>query len=315
MTVGIALPTTSDAVARSTNAVDLLIDQARTAAEFGVGGIWLSQRFDVDALTLAAAVAREVPDVAIGTSVVPMYPRHPVVLASQALTVQAASAGRFTLGIGLGAGPVAEGLYGVPYDRPIRHLRDYMTTLRAIFAGEEADVHGPTVTAATAGYSTVVGGASTLPIIVAAMGEQALRAAGELADGTLPFLAGRRTIANTIAPAITAAAQSAGRTAPRIIAAVPAIVTSKVDAVTAAAREELGFYAAFPTYQRILAAEGIDHPAQLALIGDEETVAAGVRAYLEAGATEVIFAQTGLGSRADQLRTGELAGALTKEFS
>jgi F420-dependent oxidoreductase-like protein len=306
MKVGIALPATADAVGHSKNAVDLLVDQARTAAAAGVSSVWFSQRFDLDALTLVAAVAREVPDVALGTSVVPMYPRHPIVLANQAQTVQAASGGRFTLGLGLGAQQVAEGVYGVAYDRPIRHLRDYVAALRGIFAGEKIDIHGETITASTTQLSTVVGGALPVPIVVAAMGEQALRVTGEVADGTLPYLAGPRTIAETIAPALAAS----GRPSLRIVAAVPAVVTSNVDDVVAKAEEELSFYDSIPSYQKVLAAENLSRAAQLALIGDEETVAAGVRAYFDAGATEVILAQTGLGSTEDMIRTWELAGKL-----
>ncbi|GAA1681435.1 TIGR03564 family F420-dependent LLM class oxidoreductase [Fodinicola feengrottensis] len=311
MKVGIALPATADAVGNSKNAVDLLIDQAGIAAAAGVSSLWFSQRFDIDALTLVAAVAREVPEVELGTSVVPMYPRHPIVLANQVQTVQAASGGRFTLGLGLGAQPVAEGVYGVSYDRPIRHLRDYVAALRGIFAGEKIDIHGETLTASTTQLSTVVGGAAPVPIVVAAMGEQALRVTAEVADGTLPYLAGPRTIAETIVPALAAS----GRPSLRVVAAVPAVVTSNVDEVVAQAEKELSFYDSIPSYQKVLAAENLSRAAQLALIGDEETVAAGVRAYFEAGATEVLLAQTGLGSARDMTRTWALAGALARESS
>ncbi|WP_328605262.1 TIGR03564 family F420-dependent LLM class oxidoreductase [Amycolatopsis sp. NBC_00345] len=306
MTIGITLPAGQPA------GVDELIGQARQAADAGVGSVWFSQQpLSYDAIALAGLAGREVPGLAVGTSVVPLYPRHPLVLASAARTADAATGGRFTLGLGLGAQAFHQPIYGVEYPPPIRHLREQLTVLRQVFSGEAVDFAGETLDVHTADAA----GAADVSIIVAAMGPQALRVTGELADGTLPFLAGPRTLAEEIVPTLTKAAERAGRPAPRIIAAVPVVVTGDVAAVRQTAAAELGFYSTIPSYQKVLATAGVDHAAQLALIGDEETVAAGVRQYYEAGATEVLFAQTGLNGTADRERTWRLAGALNSSGS
>jgi alkanesulfonate monooxygenase SsuD/methylene tetrahydromethanopterin reductase-like flavin-dependent oxidoreductase (luciferase family) len=156
----------------------------------------------------------------------------------------------------------------------------------------------------------VPGAEPPVPILVAAMAPQALRVSGELADGILPLLAGPRALAEHIVPAVTAAAESAGRPAPRIVTFVPGVVTADVEAVRQTATEALAFYEQFPSYQRVLGLSGATRAADVAVIGDEETVAAEVRRYREAGATEVVFTATDLGSDEDRRRTWKLLGEL-----
>lgn len=309
MTVGVALPAgESPAVG---NAVDELLAQAREFAEFGGRSVWFSQLFDHDAVTLAAVVGRAVPSLRVGTHVVPLYPRHPLHLASQAQTAQAATGGRFTLGVGTGVRGLLEPAYGTPYPPPIRHLRESLTVLRRVLDGERAPQFVGAGVTARPPLPTAVAGGSGVPLLVAAMGPQALRVAGELADGTLPFLAGPRTLADRIVPALRRAAEAAGRPAPRIVAAVPAVVTDDPDVVRGIAAVRLGAYAGIPSYREVVAAEGATHPVELALVGDESTVEAGVRRYLEAGATEVVLTQTGMRTEAERRRTWRLAGALS----
>ncbi|WP_290050450.1 TIGR03564 family F420-dependent LLM class oxidoreductase [Amycolatopsis solani] len=294
MTIGVTLPAGDTGAAG--NLVDELVAQTRQAADAGLKSVWFSQLpLSQDAITVAAVAGREVPGIEVGTSVVPIYPRHPLVVASAAQTAQAATGGRFTLGIGLGSKGFLGPVYGVEYPPPIRHLREYLTVLRQVFDGETVDFHGETLEAHPPGPSTVGG---DVRIIVAAMGPQALRVTGELADGTLPFLAGPRALSEQIVPHLPE-----GK---RILAAVPAIVTDEPDAVRALAVEQMAFYARIPSYQRILAAEGVDHPADLAIIGDEKTVLEGLQRYYDAGATDVLVSQTGIRSTEERLRTWEV---------
>ncbi len=319
MSFGISLATSPpESALKGTDAVSFVTERAREAEAAGVDDIWLNQGLDLDAVTVAALVAREVPRVVIGTAVVPMYYRHPVALAGQAKAAQLAARGRFALGIGLGhPGPV-ESVFGLPFDRPIRHLRDYLRALRSLLDTGTAAVRGATVTADLSGVpaATLRGGVTPrVPLLVAAMGPQALRAAGELADGTLPYLAGPGTLAALIVPAITAAAAAAGRPAPRVAAGVPAAVTADPERARAHAFEALGGYAGNPSYRAALDREGIKHPAELALIGDEETVAAGIRRYLDAGATDVRVSPAAFGGDEDRLRTWRLVGQLARDAS
>lgn len=298
MTIGVTLP--SGDTAAAPNLVDELLAQARQAADAGLKSVWFSQLpLSQDAITVAALAGRENPGLEVGTSVVPIYPRHPLVVANAAQTAHAATGGRFTLGVGLGSKGFLGPVYGVEYPPPIKHLREYLTVLKQVFTGEAVDFDGETVQAHAPGLSTVGG---DVPIIVAAMGPQALRVTGELADGTLPFLAGPRALAEQIVPHLPA-----GK---RILAAVPAIVTNEPDAVRALAVEQMGFYAQIPSYQRILAAEGVDHPADLAIIGDEKTVLAGLRRYYDAGATDVLVSQTGIRSSEERRRTWEVISSI-----
>jgi F420-dependent oxidoreductase-like protein len=307
--VGVALP--AGDTAGAANIVDELIRQVREAAEAGVPAAWFSQLFDIDALTVAALAGREVPGIAVGTAVVPLYPRHPLLLAAAAQTAQAAAGGRFTLGVGLGVQALLEPAYGEEYRPPVRYLRECLTVLRQALGGGPVDFEGDTVGAHPPLPTAVAGGAG-VPLLVAAMGPQALRVAGQLADGIVPFLAGPRALAEHIVPAAQQAAREAGRPAPRIIAAVPAVVTDDPDPVRQVAAVHLGYYGGLDSYARILAAGGVAHPAELALIGDEATVAAGLRGYFDAGATEVIIIQAGMRSGRDRLRTWQLAGQLSQ---
>jgi alkanesulfonate monooxygenase SsuD/methylene tetrahydromethanopterin reductase-like flavin-dependent oxidoreductase (luciferase family) len=150
-----------------------------------------------------------------------------------------------------------------------------------------------------------------VPVLVAAMGPQALRVTGELADGTLPYLAGPKTLSGHIVPAITAAAEKA----PRVVAFVAGVVTADVAATREKAIEQMAFYEQVPSYERVIALEGATRAGELAVIGDEETVAAEIRRYFDAGATEVVFSQTDLAGTADQLRTWKLLGELAASRS
>lgn len=269
------------------NIVDDAITQAAAAYAAGVRQIWLAQRFDYDAIALAGLIGAAVPGLGVGTSVVPINPRHPLIIAAAAQTAQAASHGDFSLGLGLGAPSVESQAFGLTYDKPVRRLREYLTVLRSIVHDGTADFHGSEVTANPEWPVDAPGGAP-LPVYVAAMGPQALKVTGELADGTLPYLAGPRTISDFIAPTIGKAAADAGRPQPRIFAMVPVVIDNDADAARAHAASELAFYATIPSYQAVIAREGVDGVADLAAVGTAEAVSRKLQAYLDAGATDVV---------------------------
>ncbi|MGC7093487.1 TIGR03564 family F420-dependent LLM class oxidoreductase [Amycolatopsis lurida] len=307
MTLGVALAPAADAV----NAVDDVIGQARRAAAAGVRSAWFGQVFSYDAITLATVVGRAVPELSVGVSVVPLAGRHPLLVASQAQTAQAATGGRFTLGLGLGSAAFAEPVFGVPNDRPIARLREFLTVVRSVFETGTASFDGELITAKPP-MTAKVAGAAPVPVVVAAMGPQALRVTGELADGTIPLLAGPKALADHIVPSIRAAASAAGRPAPKIIAALPAVVTSDLETARRRVVEQTAFYDSIPSYQRVIELSGATRAADLAVIGDEELVVAEIRRYFDAGATEVVVTQSDLVGTADQLRTWRLVGELTR---
>jgi alkanesulfonate monooxygenase SsuD/methylene tetrahydromethanopterin reductase-like flavin-dependent oxidoreductase (luciferase family) len=149
---------------------------------------------DYDAIGLASVIGTAIPDVAVGTSVVPINPRHPLLVAAAAQTAQAATHGRFSLGLGLGVPFLAESVFGLTTSNTVQRLREYLTVLRAIRDDRTVDFHGSQLTAVDPSVLPVaLAGATPFPLYVAAMGLRALQVTGELADGTLPARAGPRT--------------------------------------------------------------------------------------------------------------------------
>ncbi|MFC9897234.1 TIGR03564 family F420-dependent LLM class oxidoreductase [Nocardia sp. NPDC127579] len=303
MTIGVALAQTN-----SGNYVDDSVRQARSAAEHGLRSVWFGQRMDYDSPTLAAVVGRAVPQLQVGTSAIPVLGRHPLLVSALAQTAQAATHGRYHLGLALGSDLVA-GAFGVPFDRPITRLREFLIGLRELLDTGTADFRGDLYTVTPPLPTALPGAQPRTPVLVAAMGPQALRVTGEFADGTLPYLAGPKTLSEHIVPAITRAAA----TAPRVVAFVPGVVTADVENVRARAVEQLAFYEQVPSYRRVIELEGARRAAELAVIGDEETVAAAVGRYYDAGATEVVFTTTDLAGADDQQRTWKLLGELAAQ--
>jgi F420-dependent oxidoreductase-like protein len=261
-----------------------VVDQVQRMADAGLAAANVSQIFGYDALTLLALVGHEVPDIELMVSVVPVYPRHPIALAAQALTVQAATGGRLTLGIGLAHQIVVENVFGYPFERPARHMREYLTALVPLLAGEQVAYQGETVTAATLGPLEVDAPAPTL--LVAALGSRMLELAGTMADGTVTWMTGPATLASHIVPTITTAAAEAGRPAPRISVGLPLCVTDDVEAARERAARVFGIYGTLPSYRAMLDREQAAGPADVAIVGDEQSVAAQLAALADAGATD-----------------------------
>lgn len=263
--------------------IDDVVAEARQAEEDGFASYWAPQIFGHDALTALAIVGREVPRIELGTSVVPTYPRHPMALAQQCLTVSAAAGGRLTLGIGLSHRVVIEDMMGMSYDKPIRHIRDYLSILGPLSRGEPVGYRGEE-------YSTHAAvnapGSQPFSTVVAALGPQMLKATGELADGTLTWCTGPKTLAEHIVPTITAAADAAGRPSPRVIAALPVCVTDDTDGASARAAAVFEIYGSLPSYRAMLDREGVDGPADIAITGTESEVVGRISALADIGVTE-----------------------------
>lgn len=253
----------------NTGTLEQLIDQARVSHEAGVDTFWAAQVFGLDALTALAVVGREVPGIELGTSVVPTFPRHPMMLAQQALTVQAAVGNRLCLGIGLSHQPVVEGMWGMSFDKPVRHLREYLSAMMPLLAGENVRFKGEVFTVRGA---VGVPGAEPPSVIVAALGEQMLRVAGALADGTTTWCVGPATLRQHTIPTIRQAAADAGRPAPRVVASLPITVTDDVDAARRRAAETFAMYNTLPSYRTMMDREGVVGPADLSIVGSEAEV-------------------------------------------
>lgn len=276
----------------SPNYVDDIVAQARVAHHYGVRHLWFGQTFDLDAITVSAMVATAVPDVHVGTAAVSITARHPLSVSSTAQTAQAAAHGKFSLGIGLGGHAAERRALGLSCPDVVGRLREYLTVLRTVFVEGAVDFDGKQLTARVPSQgplSGAVAGGAPMPVYVAAMGPQALAVTGQLGDGTIPFLAGPTTIAEFIKPTIDKEANQAGRPQPRIIAMVPVSVTNDRDGALNAARASLAGYDNVPSYRRVLDREGLSSAADLAVVGDADTVAAALDRYRIAGASDLIL--------------------------
>ena len=287
--------------------LDQLVSDARQAREDGFASFWTSQIFGFDALTALAVIGREVPDIELGTAVVPTYPRHPAMLAGQALTTNVASGGRLTLGIGLSHKLVIEDMFGVSFAKPVRHLREYLSVLMPLVRGEEASFDGETLSTHA---SLAVPGGQPMPVLIAALGPKMLELAGSMADGTVTWMTGPRTLAEHTVPGITSAASSAGNGVPRVAASLPVCVTDDVTGTHDRASKVFAVYGMLPSYRAMLDREGAEGPADVALIGDEDTVRAGVDRCREAGATDFVAAEFAEPGSADAERTRALLKSL-----
>lgn len=305
MSAGIILMARPDAA----NLVDDVVAQAKRAHDLGVAQVWLPQQQNYDAIALAALVGAAVPGLGVGTSVVPINPRHPLIIASLAQTAQAAAHGNFSLGLGLGARQVERPAFGTDWPNTITRLREHLTILASVFDTGGVDFHGSELSASPTWPVRVPGG-TPVPVYAAAMGPKALRVTGELADGTLPYLAGPRTIEEFIVPEITKAAAEVGRPAPRVIAAVPVLLSDDVEGARADAGQQLSFYEAIPSYRNVIAREGLDNVVDLAAIGPEESVIRQLRRYLDAGATDLVLSPLDRSQSADREALWRLTAAL-----
>jgi F420-dependent oxidoreductase-like protein len=282
-------------------AVDAIVEECRAAAADGYETIWLSQIFAHDALALIGVLGREVPDVKFGTAVVPTYPRHPMVMAGSALTAQAATGNRVTLGIGLSHQVVIEGMWGYSFDKPARHMREYLSALMPLLRQEAVGFHGETLTAM--GQMSVPG-AEAPPVLLAALAPVMLKLAGGVADGTITWMTGPKTIETHIAPRINKAAAEAGRPAPRIVASLPVCVTDDPHGARESAAATFAVYGGLPSYRAMLDKEGAGGPADVAIVGDEKSVRSEIEGMFSAGVTE--FTAAAFGEGGDATRTRDL---------
>jgi F420-dependent oxidoreductase-like protein len=291
--------------------VDRIIDQAAEAENDGFTSLWYGGGGrGMDVLTLLPLVGRATSRIELGTAIVQTYPRHPILMAQQAATAaQAIGDGRLTLGVGVSHRPVIEYSYGLSYDTNARHLHEYLTVLGALlregtvrFAGEEYRAAGDLGVAVE----------PPVPVLAAALAARSLRSAGELAGGTITWMANSHAIESLIAPTLREAAAGAGRPDPRIVAGLPVAVTDDVDGARETAARTFTVYGTLPNYQRVLAAGGISSPAEAAVVGPEDKVAAALEDMVAAGATDIWAAPFPVGD--DRSESRRRTRALLREL-
>ncbi len=270
--------------------IDATVENLAQLRDEGFRRLWMSQMpYEADLLTVLAVALREVDGIEVGTDVVPIQNQHPMQMAQRALTVSLATGGRLTLGLGMTHQAVTEGMWGIPWDKPVRRLNEYLDGLLPLLAGEAADATGETVTTRGA---LMIPDAPRPDVYIAALGPQLLKIAGRRTAGTCTWMTGPKTLAGHVSPTLRQAAADAGRPtgAVRVVAALPVSVTDNVDGARRQAAEQFGMYGYLPSYRAMLDREGYAGPEDAAIIGDEATVkdlleelsAAGVDEYVGA---------------------------------
>ncbi len=296
-------------------AADTVQGQARQAVEAESDGfetLWTAQVAGIDALTMLAMSGDKTQRIELGTAVVPTYPRHPMALAQQALTTQAAARGRLLLGIGVSHKPNVEGRWGLSFHAPAQHMEEYLTILNSLMQTGGVDFRGRHFSVS----GEIQRMTDTPPAVcIAALAPRMLRIAGEKADGTITWMVGPKTLEDHIVPRITTAAENVGRPAPRVCVGLPICVTDDKRAGFEAASGFFGRYGSLPSYRRMLDMEGVESPAEVAIIGDEREVEAQLRALSEAGATDYLASIFPAGDNAEESvsRTRDLLKSLVEK--
>jgi 5,10-methylenetetrahydromethanopterin reductase len=271
------------------NAIDATVAYLAELRDEGFARVWISQLpYEPDLLTVLAVALREVDTIEVASGVVPIQNQHPMQMAQRALTVSLASQGRFLLGLGMTHAAVTEGMWGIPWDRPVRRLNEYLDGLLPLLSGEPADAAGETVTTRGA---LVIPGAPRPEVYIAALGPQMLRVAGRRTQGTCTWMTGPTTLRDHVSPTLRQAAADAGRPdAVRVVASLPVAVTDDVDGVRRQAAEQFAVYGTLPSYRAMLDREGYAGPEDAAIIGDEATVRDRLTELREAGVDEYVGA-------------------------
>jgi 5,10-methylenetetrahydromethanopterin reductase len=268
--------------------VDDFVTELAQMRDEGFRRTWVPQMpWQADVLTVLAVAVREVDTIEVATGVLPIQNQHPMLLAQRALTLSLISGGRFILGLGMTHRMVTEGMWGIPWDKPARRLREYLDGLLPLLSGKEADAVGETVTTRGA---VRIPNAPAPPVYIAALGPQMLRLAGRRSAGTVTWMTGPKTLAGHIGPTLRAAAADAGRPegAVRVAAALPVSVTDDVERMRAQAAQEFAMYGQLPSYRAMLDHEGYSGPQDAALIGDEKYVSGRIDELRDAGVDEFV---------------------------
>ncbi len=287
--------------------VQSIVEQAQAAEAAGFSTFGMANIFSHDAMGALTLAGAQTDSIELMTAVVPTYPRHPHAMAQQALTVQAAAGGkRFVMGIGLSHKIVIEGMFGYSFDRPARHMKEYLDVLLPLLNGEPVKTDGEHYRGQVS--LNIPDADKPVSCMLAAMGPAMLRLAGARTDGTILWMTAAGVVESYIAPTMNAAAEAAGRPHPRIVVGLPVMLSSNVDEARATAAEQFANYERLPSYRSMLDKQGAAHPEDVAVLGTEEQIETQLRQLKDAGTTD--FVGVVFGSEDERSRTEEFLGSL-----
>ena len=289
-----------------------VVTRTKQAESRGVGTVWTTVGGPTaDPVTAYAAAGAATERVTLGTAITPTYPRHPITLAAQAIALNDLAPGRIRLGIGPSHRPTIEGGYGIPMGKPLAHLREYLTILRALLWEGDVAFSGDYYRVTASLPSGVP--APKVPIPISALRPNAFRLAGELADGAIPWLAPVDYLVETALPALQEGADLAGRPRPPLFAHVPVAVSTDRDAARDAFRAQFPVYGRLPFYAAMFEAAGFPVTPTgamtdglvdaLAVSGDAPEIGSRLRDVRARGIDELVISHVVVEDEAAELET------------
>lgn len=294
--------------------VDVVVEQAKQAEADGFTSLWYASVVTGDPVVAIAVAGRETSRIELGTAVLQTYPCHPLLQANRvASAVDAMGRPGLTIGIGPSHEALVRGVYGLSYDHPGRSTEEYLRILTGLLRGETVDVEGADWTVHSENRMAPV--AHPVPVLLSALGPRLLRVAGEVADGTLLWMAPMRAVGEHVVPRVTAAAADAGRPGPRVVAGLPVAVHDDEQEARSAVQAGSVAYAGMPSYQRIMDIGGATQPADAAIVGDEKAVTRQLQELLDVGATDIWASVVPVGTdRASRQLSGRRTMDLLREL-
>ncbi len=273
-----------------------LVDRVVEAEQVGVEVAWLTVGgLAPDPFAVFAAAAVRTQRIEFGTSIVPTFPRHPLAMAQGAMSVDQLAPGRLRLGVGPSHKPFVEPTWGIPFEKPQAHLREYLSILKAVLNEGSVSFHGELLHA-----QARIAGPTQVRVMASALRKKGFHLCGELAEGAISWMCPLPYIRDVAAPALQAGADAAGRPKPKMIVHTPVVVCEDAKAIHAAARSQFGFYQRMPYYSNMLQDAGYPEAADqeftdrmadaLILSGSEKEVADKIRALPRFGADEMLAA-------------------------
>lgn len=261
----------------------------------GIPAAWLTSAGAGGADPLGAFVgaALRTQHILLGTAITQTFPRHPIAVVQQVQVLAQLAPGRFRLGLGTSGRAGMEQTYGVNYQAPLTHLREYLRIVKALLHTGSVDFAGRYYQAHTRIAAPV-----DVPVMAAALGEKAYELCGAEADGAISWVCPGSYLRDVALPALHRGADSAGRPVPPLIAHAPVCVHDHIEEVRAAIRQQFGGFARAPFYQNMFRAAGFEEVSQgtwsdamidaVALWGNESRVAEAITGLLALGATEIL---------------------------
>lgn len=271
------------------------------AEELGVDAVWMTTGgARLDSITVFAAAATSTQRIKFGTSIVPTFPRHPLVVAQQVQVVAQLAPGRFRLGLGPSHRPTMRAM-GIQMPNPLGHLREYLRIVKSLLQEGKVDFDGEHYQAHESIAEPV-----DVPVMASALQRGSFELCGAEADGAISWVCPLAYLRDTALPAMKKGADEAGRPVPPLIAHAPVCVHDNADEMRDAFREQFAMYPKLPFYRRMLISAGYPEAAEttwsdamidgLVLHGNEEQTARRIQQLLDIGASEVLLSPVLVGS-------------------